>query len=153
MWLNENTALVGRGLRTNSDGADQVARALEEIGVTSIVVDLPHSSMHLMGSVRIVDEGIAYVRNGDLPWTGLNALRDTAYEVRFFPSEEEIVTRMAHNFVTLAPRKVLMPAGNPATEAALNNDGIETVTIDVDEIAKAAGGIGCLSAILHREAK
>ena len=69
-----------------------------------------------------------------------------------FPSEDEIINRMAHNFVTLGPRKILMPSGSPATEGALNDAGISTLTVEVDEIAKAAGGIGCLSGILARRA-
>lgn len=104
-----------------------------------------------MGSVRIVDRDLAYVRSGDLPWTAIEALGKTGYEVRIIPDNEEIADRMAHNFVTLAPRKILMPEGNPRTEGMLNEAGITTVTVKVDEITKAAGGIGCLSGILARE--
>jgi N-dimethylarginine dimethylaminohydrolase len=108
--------------------------------------------MHLMGSIRIVDNDLAFVRSGGVPWTAIEVLRQHGYEVRFFPSEDEMTNGMGHNFVTLAPRKVLMPAGNPLTEEALNEAGVTTVIVDVGEIAKAAGAIGCLSGILSREA-
>ncbi len=151
MWLDEETVLIGRGLRTNLEGALQVADALDEIGIVPIIVDLPQSAMHLMGSVRIVDRDLAYVRSGDLPWTAIEALGKTGYEVNILPDNEEIASRMAHNFVTLAPRKILMPEGNPLTEGTLNEAGITTVTVNVDEITKAAGGIGCLSGVLARD--
>ena len=151
MWLDNSTVLIGLGLRTNPDGAEQVATTLVEQGVTSIIVDLPHGSMHLMGSLRIVDRDLAFVRSGGLPWTGMNALTEYGYEIKLFPDEDEISQGMAHNCVTLAPRKVLMPAGNPNTELALRDSGIEVQTTDENEITKAAGAIGCLSGILGRK--
>ncbi len=151
-WLNPSMVLVGRGLRTNSDGAAQVSSTLWELGIASQIVDLPNSAMHLMGSIRIVDNDLAFVRSGGLPWTAIEVLRQNGFEVRFFPSEDEMTNGMGHNFVTLAPRKVLMPAGNPLTKKALNEVGVTTVTVDVGEVAKAAGAIGCLTGILSREA-
>ncbi len=151
-WLDASTVLVGRGLRTNSEGAAQLSATLDELGVTTIVVDLPHSAMHLMGSVRIVDRDLAFVRSGLTPWTAIDALRSMGFDVQFFPDEEEIRTGMAHNFVTLAPRKVLMPAGNNKTEQAFHEAGITTVVVEISEITKAAGAIGCLTGILAREA-
>lgn len=151
-WLNPSTVMIGRGLRTNSDGAAQLSTTLEELGVATIVVDLPHSAMHLMGSVRIVDHDLAFVRSGLTPWTAIDALRTLGFDVQLFPDEEEIRTGMAHNFVTLAPRIILMPAGNPRTERAFSDAGITTLTVDVSEITKAAGAIGCLTGILAREA-
>ncbi|MFC1640262.1 dimethylarginine dimethylaminohydrolase family protein [Gemmatimonadota bacterium] len=151
-WLDPGTVLLGRGLRTNAEGAAQVAATLDELGVTTIVVDLPHSVMHLMGSLRIVDRDLAFVRLGGAPWTAMEALQNSGYDVKIFPDEEETRTGMAHNFVTLARRKILMPAGNPRTEQALNEAGITTVVVDVSEITKAAGAIGCLTGVLAREA-
>jgi arginine deiminase len=58
---------------------------------------------------------------------------------------------MALNFVTLGPRQILMPAGNPITQAFLEDAGINCQTVEVDELIKAAGGIGCLTGILQRE--
>ncbi len=151
-WLNPSMVLIGRGLRTNAEGAAQVSSSLWELGVTSHIVDLPHSAMHLMGSVRIIDNDLAYVRSGGIPWTLIEAMRQHGYDVRTFPSEKEMLEGMAHNFVTLGPRKVLMPAGNPVTEKDLNEVGVATVAAEVSEITKAAGAIGCLSGILGREA-
>jgi len=150
-WLNSGTVLLARGLRTNAEGAAQVSAALAELDVEPVVVDLPRSSMHLMGSVRIIDRDLAYVRSDLVPRTAVATLRNSGYEVQPFPNERETRTGMAHNFVTIAPRKVLMPAGNPDTEKAFKEAGIAIVSVDVSEITKAAGAIGCLTGILSRE--
>jgi arginine deiminase len=150
MWLDAEHVLIGRGLRTNPEGARQVAEALTSVGATSIHVDLPHGSMHLMGQVRIVDRDLAFIQRGRTPWSAVHALRDHGFAVHFFPNEEEIREGFAHNFVTLGPRKILMPAGNPASHDAYEELGISCVTVDVGELAKAAGAIGCLSGVLNR---
>ena len=150
-WLSPSAAMIGRGLRTNGEGAAQVAATLAEIGVETLVVDLPHTSMHLMGEVRFADRDLAFGRPGRIPWTALEALRRHGYEVRFFPDDHEMVRGFGHNFVTLGPRRVLMPEGCPILQAAYEDAGIECVTVELGEIHKCAGGIGCLSGVVTRE--
>jgi arginine deiminase len=58
---------------------------------------------------------------------------------------------MALNFVTLSPRRILMPAGNPVTQAFYEAAGITCHTVEVDELIRAAGAVGCLTGILERE--
>jgi arginine deiminase len=152
LWLDGGTTLVGRGLRTNEEGAAQVEATLAEMGVRTILVDLPHASMHLMGEIRIVDRDLAFVRRGRCPWRAVQALEAAGFQIRFFPSEEEARRGMAHNFVVLGPRRILMPAGSPRSQAAYEAAGVECVTVPVDQIARAAGGIGCLTAVLERDA-
>ncbi len=150
-WLDESAVIVGRGLRTNLQGAARVAQALDELGVDTVQIDLPHGSMHLMGEIRIVDRDLAYCRPNRTPWTAVRLLEERGYEVRFFPDEEECRTTMGHNFVVLGPRKILVPAGNPRSIEEYEAQGIECVTVEVDELVKCAGAIGCLSAVLERE--
>jgi N-dimethylarginine dimethylaminohydrolase len=58
---------------------------------------------------------------------------------------------MALNFVTLKPKQIVMPRGNPETQTFYEDLGIKCITAEMDEIHKAAGGIGCLTGILKRE--
>lgn len=150
-WLAPGAAMIGRGLRTNTEGAAQVAATLAETGVETLVVDLPHTSMHLMGEVRFADRDLAFARPGRIPWTALEALRWHGYEVRFFPDDHEMVRGFGHNFVTLGPRRVLMPEGCPILRAAYEDARVECVTVELGEIHKCAGGIGCLSGVVTRE--
>jgi N-dimethylarginine dimethylaminohydrolase len=54
------------------------------------------------------------------------------------------------NFVTLAPRHLLMPAGCPRTRARYEARGIRVEEVDVSEYLLAAGGIGCATGVLAR---
>ncbi len=152
-WLDRGTAILGRGLRTNAEGAAQVSATLAELGVETLQVDLPHGAMHLMGELRIVDRDLAFCRAGRIPWAVLDLLRERGVEVRFFAGEEHIQRSFAHNVVVLAPRKVLMPAGDEASERRYADAGVTCVKVEVDEIVKCAGAIGCLTGVLARGAE
>jgi len=151
MWIDADTALVADGLRTNPDGGQQVATTLAELGAETISVGLPYGAMHLMGTLRIADRDLAIAWPGRVPFAAVRALREHGFAVKFIPDETEAVHGFALNFVTLGPRKILMPAGNPTTQAFYENLGIECLTVQVDELTKAAGAIGCLTGILERE--
>ena len=151
LWIDPQTALVATGLRTNAEGAAQVAGLLREIGVEVIQVGLPYGAMHLMGTLRFADRDLAIAWPGCVPYAAVEALRARGYTVLFIPDEEEAMHGMALNFVTLGPRRILMAAGNPVTQAFYEDAGITCQAVEVDEIHKAAGGIGCLTGILERE--
>jgi N-dimethylarginine dimethylaminohydrolase len=150
-WIDPSTVLLGRGLRTDAEGASQVTALLLEMNVRVIEVDLPCGTMHLMGMLRLVDRNLALAWPRQLAHAAVEALRDHGYIVHFIPDEVEAIRGFALNFVTIGPRKILMPAGNPNTQAFYENLGITCLTVEVDEIAKAAGAIGCLTGIIERE--
>jgi N-dimethylarginine dimethylaminohydrolase len=150
-WIDPGTVLLATGLRTNREGAAQVASLLREMGVGVVHVGLPYGAMHLMGTLRFVDRDLAIGWPGRVPYAAVEALRARGYTVRFLPDEREAVRGMALNFVTLGPRRILMPAGNPITQAFYETAGITCHTVEVDELLKAAGGIGCLTGVLWRE--
>ncbi len=59
-WIDGDTVLIGRGLRTNDEGIAQVGSLLREMGVTVIPVDLwYYSTMHPMGMLRFGDRNLA----------------------------------------------------------------------------------------------
>jgi N-dimethylarginine dimethylaminohydrolase len=150
-WLTPDTALLATGLRTNDEGAAQVAGLLREMGVRVVQVGLPYGAMHLMGQLRFADRDLAIAWPGRVPYAAVEALRAHGCTVCFTPAKEEARCGMALNFVTLGPRQILIAAGNPLTEAFYRQMGISCRIVEVDELAKAAGGIGCLTGILERE--
>ena len=150
-WLEPQTVLLATGLRTNAEGAEQVATTLREMGVAVVHVGLPYGAMHLMGQLRFADRDLAIAWPGRVPHAAVEALRDRGYSVLFLPDENEARRGMALNFVTIAPRQVLMPAGNAVTESFYQQAGISCHSVQVDELLKAAGGVGCLTGILHSE--
>ncbi len=151
MWLDAQTVLIGTGFRTNTQGARQLTDLLGEMGVTVLTTQLVKGAMHLMGALRFCDRDLAVVWQGRLQSDVLTALELRGISIKMLPDETELITGMALNFVTLGPGRILMPAGNPVTEAFCNSLGVEVVTVAVDEIIKAAGAIGCMTGIVERE--
>lgn len=150
-WLDPKTVLVAIGLRTNNEGATQVASVLQEMGVKTIMVELPPGTMHLMGQLRFADRDLAIGWENRLSDSTIRALEAHGYHLALLPNEAEAIRGMALNFVTLGPRRILMPAGNPISQAFYEGLGITCHTVRVDELIKAAGGIGCLTGILQRD--
>lgn len=150
MWLDEKTVIVGCGFRTNDEGANQLAATLAEMGVDLIRIDMSVGAMHLMGMLRIVANDLAIAWPKRFVHRGANALKDRGYELAWLPDLSEVEQRKAFNIVTLAPRKVMMPANCPIIQGFLEDHGVSCVCVDVDELAKAAGAIGCLTGVVHR---
>jgi len=150
-WLTPETVLVAQGLRTNSKGATQVANILREMGVEVIQVDLPAGTMHLMGQLRFADRDLAIGWPNRLSPATVEAIGAHGYELVYLPDEAEAIHGMALNFVTLGPRHILMPIGVPSTQAFYQDLGITCRTLQIDELTKAAGGIGCLTGVLQRQ--
>jgi N-dimethylarginine dimethylaminohydrolase len=150
-WLDRRTVLLGRGLRTNAEGARQVAATLADIGVSVIITDLASDCMHLMGILRFADRNLALAWPRRLARPAVEALKERGYDVAFIPDEREARTGFALNFVTLGPRQILMPAGNPSTRCFYENLGIDCREVEMDELIKAAGAVGCLTGVMQRD--
>jgi N-dimethylarginine dimethylaminohydrolase len=151
MWLDRKTVILGRGLRTNQQGIEQVSAVLAEQGVNTIAVDMPYGAMHLMGMLRIADRNLAICWPRRTPHAAVAALRERGFEVAFIPDEIEAQRGRALNFVTLGPRRILMVEGCPEAEALYKGLGIKCITTPAFELAKAAGAVGCLTAVLRRQ--
>jgi N-dimethylarginine dimethylaminohydrolase len=81
----------------------------------------------------------------------VRALEEAGYGVVFLPDDHEALSGFALNFVVLGPREIVMPAGNPDTRAFYEDLGILCHAVEVDEIGKAAGSIGCMTGVLERD--
>jgi N-dimethylarginine dimethylaminohydrolase len=151
LWVNPKTVIIGRGLRTNEIAINQIENVLKRMGVELIPVDLPIGTMHLMGILRFINEDMILTWPYRLAWKAVEILRSNGYKVDFIPDEREATINEALNFVTTGPGEVVMAGGNPNTQTYLESRNIKVHTVDVNELQKAAGGIGCLTGILERE--
>lgn len=151
MWLDHKTVIVGCGFRTNDEGANQLEAILSEMQVELIRIDMSVGAMHLMGMLRIVGEDLAIAWPKRFVHRGARALQERGYRIAWLPDLAEVEQRKAFNIVTLGPRKVLMPAGCPNTQAFFEQLGVTCITVAVDELVKAAGAIGCLTGVVDRE--
>jgi N-dimethylarginine dimethylaminohydrolase len=78
-------------------------------------------------------------------------MRECGYAVVFLPESDDFESGRAFNFVTLGPRKILTVAGNPGARSFYEGLGIECIETPARELSKAAGAVGCLTGVLHRE--
>ncbi|MFC2177155.1 dimethylarginine dimethylaminohydrolase family protein [Actinomycetota bacterium] len=151
MWLDESTALIGRGPRTNQAGIDQIMSTLNEIGCSVIPIDLPYGAMHLMGLLRFLDRDLAIAWRRRTPYAAIEALRQSGVQVEFPAFVERAAHYRAINFVTLGPRRILMPAGADDVQSFYAGLGVECLTTPTEELSKAAGSTGCLTGVLSRQ--
>lgn len=151
MWLDERTAMIGRGHRTNQAAIDQITIVLSEIGCETIPVDMPFGTMHFMGMLRTPDKNLAVCWPRRTPLATVRALQERGYDVIFPPYEDDSASYRAMNFVTLGPRKILMVAGLGKYQDFFEQYQIECVPVGTDELSKAAGSVGCLTGVLARE--
>jgi N-dimethylarginine dimethylaminohydrolase len=150
-WLDANTVAVGRGLRTNQRGIEQIAEVLADMQVEIIAADMPFGTMHLMGMLRIVDQDLAVAWPRRTPHVVVEACRDRGMQVIFLPEVDDYQMNRAVNFVTLGPRRILLEDGYTKVQEFYERHGIECVTVAASELVKAAGGFGCLTGVLERE--
>ena len=151
MWIDETTAMIGRGLRTNDEGIAQISALLAGLGIDLIAVDMPFGTMHFMGMLRIVDRDLALCWPRRTPYRTVRLLEEHGYQVKFPAYADDTASHRGINFVTLGPRRILMVSGLPEIQAAYEDLGIECLTCPTDELSKAAGNVGCLTGILRRQ--
>jgi len=151
MWIDESTAVIGRGLRTNDTAIEQIESLFGEIGCSLIALDMPCGTMHLMGMLRIVDRDLAIAWPRRTPHRCVDLLRERGYRVEFPPFDDAQASYRGINFVTLGPRRILMVSGLPAIQSTYEALGIECLTTPTDELGQAAGNVGCLTGVLRRD--
>ncbi|MDD3827847.1 MAG: arginine deiminase family protein [Anaerolineae bacterium] len=151
LWAGAQTVLVGVGNRTNRSGFEQVKSCLEFQGVMAVEIPLPARVQHLLGLLQIVDDDLAVVRAGIAPPDLKVTLSGLGFRCIALDETAEVRAGQAMNFVTIAPRRIVMVAGNPGTRRILQDNGLEVeAEADLSELLKGAGGPGCATGILRR---
>jgi N-dimethylarginine dimethylaminohydrolase len=147
-WLDERTLLIGVGRRTNASAVEQLEPLLGGMGVRVVTCELSPRVQHLLGAVNPLDERLAAVVAPALGPSLRAAL--SGWELVELPGDDETFGRRGHNWVTVAPRRVVMPAGCPRTRATLEARGVTCIEVDVSEYVAADGAIGCATGVLER---
>lgn len=150
LWVSADEVLVGLGVRTNRAAFDQLAGLLGDMDVTATPLPVPPATQHLLGVLDFVDRDLVVSREDRFTDAIAGALRERGIEALVVPATPEVTRGGAANFVTLAPRRVLMPAGCPETRRRYEDAGITALEVPLSELLKAAGGAGCLTGILER---
>jgi dimethylargininase len=151
-WLRPDLLCIGRTLRTNSAGAQQLA---DLVGGDVRVFDLPYwegpaDLLHLLSVVSPVADDLAVVFPRLLPVGLWELLRESGVRMIAVP-EEEFAT-LGCNVLAIRPGVVVMANGNPLTRAALEARGCEVHPLEANEIGlNGSGGPTCLTRPILRD--
>ena len=146
LWLRPDLFCIGRTLRTNQAGADQLGAL---VGGDVRVFDVPYwkgaaELVHLMSVISPVADDIAVVYLPLLPVGLWQLLQDLGHRLVEVPEEEYLT--LGCNVLAVRPGVVIAAAGNPRTAAGMAALGIEVHTYAAAEVGvNGSGGPTCLT--------
>lgn len=151
MWIDRKTVILAGGARANKSGLDQVTYELKRMGVTEIIyMQTPCGQAHIDGVLNIASDGVIYFYPPQVPYDVVDTLKKKGFKALECNVASECKESFGVNFVAIRPGEVVMPSGNPYSQALLEKNGIKVHTLDFSEVVKAWGGMHCCTAFLKR---
>jgi N-dimethylarginine dimethylaminohydrolase len=145
-WLRPDLFCIGRTLRTNQAGVEQLAALV--VGDVR-VFDVPYwkgpaELVHLMSVISPIADDVAVVFRPLLPVGLWQLLEDLRYRLIEVPEEE--YPTLGCNVLAVRPGVVIAAEGNPRTAAAMTAAGVEVHTYPAFEIGmNGSGGPTCMT--------
>ncbi|MGA2973026.1 MAG: arginine deiminase family protein [Candidatus Bathyarchaeia archaeon] len=160
VWLDPTHICIGRSMRTNQDGIDQVETVLKSVGVEEIkVIPIPGwlrniewpagGFAHLDCVFAYVEAGLAMIYPPAVPFDFLEYLKQREVNMIEVPSPEG--KDYACNVLALEPGKIVMLDGFDSSRKMLEREGVDVIPVDMSEFIKSGGGPHCASAPLIRD--
>jgi dimethylargininase len=152
-WLRPDLLCIGRTLRTNADGARQLAGL---VGGDVRVFDVPYwrgdaELIHLLSVISPVADDLTVVFLPLLPVGLWELLGDLGIRMLQVPDEE--FATLGCNVLAVRPGVCIVADGNPATRRSLEAAGCEVYPYPAFEIGiNGSGGPTCLTRPLLRRA-
>ncbi len=158
VWVDTRTLAVGRGVRTNQEGIQQLANLLGPKGISVFGFDLPlwqgeEACLHLQSVVSPLADDLALVYAPLLPTAFYQMLRRHGIVlVEGDAGEFAASNGLSLNVLATAPRQVIAVAGFPKTLAAMEAAGCAVQTFEADALCIACeGGPTCLTRPVLRQ--
>ena len=148
-WLNSKTAVIGRSIRVNEDGAAQVGEVLRRQGVELICVDLCGYQIHIDGALVMIDVDLAIIDPAQLPYWFLDRLKALKIRtIEITPADSSWVV----NCLAVRPGRIVMPEGaSNRTLDELARNKVETIVVPYDRMQLNGGGVHCSTSPLIRD--
>jgi dimethylargininase len=134
VMMTDSEVYVGVSERTNASGARQLLAILEHYGIRGSMIPIS-SLLHLKSGANYLDNGHLVV---------CRQLSDYPDFPRFHRLVVDTEDDYSANCVCIKDT-VLVAAGYPKTQSAIERLGYRTVVLDVSEYRKLDGGLTCLS--------
>ena len=158
VWVDKTTLAVGRGVRTNQAGIEQLGNILAPLGVSVLGFDLPLGNgadvcLHLMSVISPLDEKLALVYAPMLPVAFWQLLKERGYTLVEAPDDEFAASNGLNlNVLALTPGEVVMVDGFPKTRALMEQAGCKVTAFNADALCiPCEGGPTCLTRPVWRE--
>jgi dimethylargininase len=135
----DRTIYVGASGRTNAAGVEQLIAVVTRLGYRVQPVPL-RGCLHLKSAVTAISTTRLLLNR---QWVDPDPFRD------FDLLDVDASEPSAANAVRIG-NTVLYPTAFPRTKARLEQCGIDVVTVDVSELAKAEGAVTCCSLIFRK---
>ncbi|WP_375688573.1 dimethylarginine dimethylaminohydrolase family protein [Pseudooceanicola sp. LIPI14-2-Ac024] len=159
VWLDAETLVVGRGVRSNEAGIEQLRAMLNPHGIEVLGFDLPlwqgeEACLHLMSVISPLDDKLALVHAPLLPAPFYQLLKARGYELIVAPDAEFAASNGLNlNVLPVKPRDLIMIDGFPETRALMESAGCKVTTFEADALCIACeGGPTCLTRPILRRA-
>ncbi len=151
-WLRPDLFVIGRTLRTNQAGADQLAAL---VGGDVRIFDVPYwrgnaDLLHLMSIIHPIADDLAVVYLPLLPVGLWHLLMDLGY--RLIEVADDEIDQLGCNVLVVRPGVVIIAEGNPRIAAALAAHGVEVHAYPATEIGvNGSGGPTCMTRPILRD--
>ena len=158
VWLDARTLVIGRGVRSNQEGIQQVSNLLTPLGISIYGFDLPlwqgeEACLHLMSVISPLADDLALVYSPLLPAAFYQMLK--ARNIRLVEgdaAEFAASNGLSLNVLPTSPFKVIAVAGFPKTKAAMEAAGCTVEIFEADALCIACeGGPTCLTRPILRQ--
>ena len=133
--LAGSVAFVGRSIRTNERGVEQLAAYLSAMGHEVRVIPLPDSILHLDKAMMLVGPDRAIYCRGLIPDASLGG---------FDMIEVVCAGGTTANVICLGENEVIVERSNQKVTEELTAEGIVVHELDLSEFVKGSGGPNCL---------
>lgn len=153
-WLDDTTAAIGLGYRTNRKGANALQSLLRPEGIHVEAYDMPHDQgpdyvLHLQSFLSAATEDLFIVFEPLAPVRLLQDIRERGID--WIAIDEESYHAMGCNVLAVRPGVVVVVDGAPKVRKALEAKGVEVHAYDGTDLSlKGDGGPTCLTAPLLR---
>jgi N-dimethylarginine dimethylaminohydrolase len=152
VWLDARTLAIGRGVRSNQEGIQQVSNLLTPLGISVYGFDLPlwqgeEACLHLMSVISPLADDLALVYSPLLPAPFYQMLKARGIRLVEGDAEEFAASNgLSLNVLPTSPLKVIAVAGFPRTKAAMEAAGCSVEIFEADALCIACeGGPTCLT--------
>jgi len=158
VWVDARSLAIGRGVRSNQEGIQQVSNLLTPLGISVYGFDLPlwqgeEACLHLMSVISPLADDLALVYSPLLPAPFYQMLKARGIRLVEGDAEEFAASNgLSLNVLPTSPLKVIAVAGFPRTKAAMEAAGCTVETFEADALCIACeGGPTCLTRPILRQ--